>query len=84
MIPDPCSTYWRPGGKKNDYETNHASWNQYDTLYPTILFPEDKKALHQFYSAQEEICSGTVWITTTLITVSKYNEGKHDTLRKIL
>lgn len=53
-------------------------------LYPTIFFPEDKKALYQFYSAKEEICSGTVWIITTLITVSEYNEGNHNTLRKIL
>lgn len=39
MIPDPCSTYWGPGGeKKNDYETHHALWNQYNMLYPTIFF----------------------------------------------
>ena len=53
-------------------------------LYPAFFFffPEDKKALHQFYSAKEEICSRTVWIITALITLSKYNMGNHDTLRK--
>lgn len=24
-------------GKKNDYEANHALWNQYDMLHPTIF-----------------------------------------------
>lgn len=71
--------------EKNDYKANHALWNQYDMLYPTIFFLlKTRKPSHQFYPGKEEICHETDWIITTIITLSKYNKGDCDKLREIL
>jgi len=55
---DPCSTHQGPGEEKNDYETNHALWNQYDMPYLAIFFMMTSKPSINFLLQKKKSAVG--------------------------